>query len=82
MPSQIEKDLALIQQEMSLQAKMRLKQEVESQNYKTSSEDQPLLKDWKNKLELLFESISHLRKLTIYVIDMITKWKHGVYALT
>lgn len=67
---------------MAAQVKLKLTQDARSQNYKTGSEDLPSQKDWKNKLELLFDSLSHLRKLTLYVVEMITKWKNSVYTLT
>lgn len=79
-PGQIAKDLLAIQHELAAQVKAKLVQEARSQSYRT--EDAPSQKDWKNRLELLFDSVSHLRKLTVYVVEMITRWKNAVYGLT
>jgi hypothetical protein len=78
--SQITKDLLVIQQELAAQVKLKLTQEARSQSYRT--DDLPTQKDWKNKLELFFDSVSHLRKLTLYVVEMVTRWKNTIYSLT
>jgi hypothetical protein len=39
-------------------------------------------KSWKNELEVVFENISHLRKLTAYVVELIKLWKSSIYNLS
>lgn len=39
-------------------------------------------KSWKNKLEIIFEHISHLRKLTAYVVELVKNWKTSIYNIS
>ncbi len=39
-------------------------------------------KSWKNKLEVIFELISHMRKLTAYVVELIKNWRNSIYAIS
>ena len=39
-------------------------------------------KSWKNELQIIFENIGHLRKLTAYVVELIKMWRSSIYAIS
>lgn len=49
---------------------------------KKDDSDQQVGKSWKNKLEIVFELISHLRKLTAYVVELIKNWRNSIYGVS
>lgn len=62
--------------------KRKLKVIKENSDYKHKDKGEEGGKSWKNELELLFENINHLRKLTCYVTELIRIWRVNTYGIS
>lgn len=76
----IEESLHTIREEREM--KRKLKVIKEHGDYKHREKGEEGTKNWKNELELLFENINHLRKLTCYVTELIRVWRGSIYNMS
>lgn len=76
----IEESLHTIQEEREM--KRKLKVIKQHGDYKHKEKGDEAGKSWKNELEVLFENINHLRKLTCYVTELIRVWRVSVYGIS
>lgn len=62
--------------------KRKLKVSKQHADYRQREKAEEAGKSWKNELEILFENINHLRKLTCYVTELVRVWRAAVYGIS
>jgi hypothetical protein len=77
---EVEESLQTIREER--QAKRKQRAAKERADFKQKDQGEGGSKSWKNELEIIFENIHHLRKLTAYVVELIKMWRASIYGIS